>query len=311
MNAGGRECVLTFGLSSAPRLSVLTPFYRHDPRPLLRALARTHRAADVEIILLDDGGANAGDIAALYAVAEHMPCAVTLIVRARNQGRAAARNRLLAAAQARHVLFLDADMIPESPDFLDRWLDLIEARDPAIAFGGFSVPAQAPQETALHRALSHASDCRDADARNADPAQFTTTSNLLVRRDVLVVEPFDDAFHGWGWEDVEWALRAAACADILHIDNRATHVGLDSAETLLRKARQAGPNYARLAAKHPHAVRRFRTHRAARLMKRSGAGRLKPLFAWAARDPLGLTPMRARCAALKLYRATIYGESLP
>ncbi len=306
------QIVKTRVAAPAPRLSVLTPFHRDDPTPLLRALAQTHSADDIELVLVNDGGGDAALFTRVLSAAERLPFSVTLIVWGANRGRAQARNRLIEAARGRHVLFLDADIVPQTPDFLDRWLDLIATRDPGVAFGGFTVAHEAAADTRVHRALAHASDCRTADERARSAAQFTATSNLLVRRDLLMATPFDTGFTGWGWEDVDWALRAAEREPIMHVDLPALHAGLDSVETLLRKFGEAGPNYARLARKHPQAVRRFRSHRAARLFRRAPAlAQFKKMFAWLARDPLGVTPLRARCMALKLYRTAIYAEHLP
>ena len=302
-------------MSPPPALSVLTPVFRHDPTPIGQALAAacaTARAR-LEWVIVDDGSGDPALAARLEALAAQTAAPVRLIVLARNGGRAAARNRLVAEAQGRHVLFLDADMIPDDPAFAARWLALIDAEDPPAAFGGFSV-ARAPDlsATALHKFMSARSDCRSAAERSRDPAQFTATSNLLVRRDVLAATPFDEGFVGWGWEDVDWALRASRFGAIRHIDNPATHAGLDSVETLLRKFGEAGPNYARLAAKHPEAVARFASWRAVRAIKRlPGHKAARPALAFLARDPLGLTPMLARHAALKLYRTSVYAEHAP
>lgn len=309
--AHGERVVKNGAPEGRPRLTVLTPFHRHDPTPLIDALARTERD-DVELVLIDDGSGTAALLAAVCTAIHRLPFPAQIIVWGANRGRAAARNRLIEAARGEYVLFLDADMIPDAPDFLDVWLDLIDEERPAVAFGGLSL-RQAPQapETALHYFLFGRSDCRAAAARARDAAQFTAASNLLVRRDVIEATPFDDSFSGWGWEDVDWALRAAQREPIIHIDNPATHAGLDTAETLLRKYREAGPNYARLLQKHPGA-RRFASHRAARLLKRlPGLSALQRAFAWLARDPMGAAPMPMRHAALKLYRTAIYAEHLP
>lgn len=308
----GEEIVTARASAHAPRLSVLTPFHRDDPTDLVRALARTQAGAHVELVLLNDGGGGAALLSRVLLALDGAPFASRVVVWGENRGRSAARNRLIELARGRHALFLDADMIPERADFLERWLDLIAARDPQVAFGGFTVARETAASVRLHRALAAASDCKTAEARSRDPAQFTATSNLLVRRDVLKAAPFDDGFKGWGWEDVDWALRASERAQILHVDNPARHAGLDDVDTLLCKFRQAGPNYARLAAKHPAAVARFRSHRAARVVGAiPGAAKLKPLLAWLARDPFGIAPLSARRAALKLYRTAIYAEHLP
>jgi glycosyltransferase involved in cell wall biosynthesis len=302
-------------MSPATTISILTPVFRHDPTPIGQnfSSASDEARARLEWVILDDGSGDPSLTKKLKALASSGSHKVRLIVLPSNGGRAAARNRLIAEAQGRHVLFLDADMIPDQPAFLDRWLALIDADDPPVAFGGFSVvQAKSLKATALHKFMSARSDCRSAADRALDPAQFTATSNLLVRRDVLAETPFDEAFVGWGWEDVDWALRASRFGAIRHLDNTATHAGLDSVETLLRKFREAGPNYGRLATKHPEAVSRFASWRAAQALKRVPVHRAaRPALSFLARDPWGCTPMLARHAALKLYRTSIYAEHAP
>jgi glycosyltransferase involved in cell wall biosynthesis len=298
-----------------PALSILTPVFRHDPGPIAQALGASPPPdrARIEWVVVDDGSGDPALLTRLEQMTRNAPFAARLIVLPHNQGRANARNRLIAEAKSPFVLFLDADMIPDDPGFAGRWLDLITREQPPAAFGGFSV-VQAPdlKETALHKFMSARSDCRDAAARAMDAAQFTATSNLLVRRDVLDATPFDEGFTGWGWEDVDWALRASRFGAIRHIDNPATHAGLDSVPTLLRKFNEAGPNYARLAAKHPDAIPRFASWKAVQILKLAPFHRLaRPLLGWLAQDPAGLTPMFARHVAIKLYRTSIYAEHAP
>lgn len=292
-----------------PRLSVLTPFRGDDPSALLERLAGAPEG--VEFILLDDGTNLAALLARVVKAAESTGAPATVIVRAQNCGRAAARNRLLQQAQGEYVLFLDADMLPDCPRFLHNWLDHVARERPFVAFGGLSLTHATPtRETALHHNLFGHSDCRSASQRQRDSAQFTASANLLVRRDFLNDIKFDPEFSGWGWEDVDWALRAARHAPILHIDNPATHAGLDTVDTLMRKSAEAGPNFARLARKHPEAMRRFVSHRIARALKRVPLRKAwRALCAFIAREDEAPLPLRR--VALKVYRASYYAEYLP
>lgn len=289
------------------RLSVLTPFHKHDPSPML---ARMRNApAGVEFVLLDDGSNAPALIGNVIAEAEQMNAPVRVIVWAGNRGRAAGRNRLIAEARGAYVLFLDADMAPDTQSFLSIWLGIIATQQPDVAFGGLSLQHASPTtETALHHGLFARSDCRPASMRARAPAQFTASANLLVRRAFLEAHPFDDGFTGWGFEDVDWALTAARHTEILHVDNSAAHVGLDDVATLMRKSAEAGPNFARLAEKHPAHVTRFAAHRVARALKLApDLPRLRATFARVAESS---APMALRCAAFKLYRASHFAEHM-
>jgi glycosyltransferase involved in cell wall biosynthesis len=291
------------------RLSVLTPFHRHDPSALLARFGAA--PAGVEFILLDDGSGSADLACRVISAAERLNAPARIIIWSENRGRAAARNRLITEARGDYVLLLDADLIPDAPRFLSIWLGILETQRPMAAFGGLSL-AHAPHtpETALHRDLFWRSNCRLAWLRQRTPAQATASANLAVRRDFAA--PFDPGFVGWGFEDIDWALRAAQRAPILHVDNPASHTDLDDVAALMRKSEEAGPNFARLASKHPRAVRRFAAHRAARVLKRAPArAHLRKLCAWIARDPRGVAPMALRRAAFKLHRAAHFAEHLP
>ena len=295
---------------AAPRLSVLTPFFRDDPRPLLAALAReaTALGGAVELVLLDDAGGDAALSAAAQADVATSPLPSQLIRLDANEGRARGRNRLAAAARGRHLLFVDSDMLPDRPDFLQAWLALADAEDPPATFGGFSLVQTRPgREHRLHHAVQAAGETPDAAERSRAPGKWVCTSNLLVRRDVLEAEPFDEGFHGWGWEDTEWGARVHARFGVRHVENAASHLGLDTAPALLAKYEQSPANFARLHSRHPALVEGFATWRYARLIRRLPARRplRRALRAVALSER---APLSARTAALRLYRAALYAE---
>lgn len=295
--------------NAPPLLSVLTPYHRDDPCALLASLAPA--PAGVEFVLVDDGSGDAALLARVVAACAGLEAPARIVVWADNRGRSTARNRLIAEARGDFVLFLDADMLADRADFLRHWVGLIEDKRPHVAFGGLSLRhAVRTPANALHFNLFARSDCRNVAARARSPSQYVSTANLLVRRDLLAALPFDPGFVGWGFEDIDWALRAAEIAPIDHIDNTVSHIGLDSAEALLRKSVQAAPNFARLFVKHPRAVSRFAAYRAARLLRLAPARKLL-MRASATLAQLRLTPMPLRRAALKFFRTLHYAERLP
>ncbi|QCQ99149.1 glycosyltransferase family 2 protein [Brevundimonas sp. SGAir0440] len=297
---------------ATPTISVLIPFLRDDPQELLRRLDSEAPALSgaVELILLDDGTADADLTTRLHATIDALRLPARLITLAANEGRARGRNRLTTAARGEAYLFLDSDMQPDTAAFLQNWLRLVTDSAPAVAFGGFSLD-QAPTDArfAVHRALSGASECLPASERALTPEKYVYTSNLLVRRDVFAAESFDRGFSGWGWEDVEWAMRVSRRFTVVHIDNPATHMGLDTVEDLARKFDQGAGNFARVVALHPALVQTYPSYKAARALKRLPALPLARRLMKQAALTTAL-PVKARAFALRLYRAAVYADAV-
>lgn len=290
------------------RLSVLIPFMRDDPSALLAALDR--ETLPVEVIVLDDGSGDPDLAARVGEAVEAMRLPARFVRLAANEGRSRGRNRLARHARADRFLFIDADMAPDTDHFLADWLALIDARDPAAAFGGFSLD-QTPRTraNALHRAMALKSDCVPAAERALQPAKHVFTANLMVRREVFDAIGFDERFTGWGWEDVEWAIRVAARWPIVHADIPASHLGLDPAPVMARKYEQSAANFARVVADHRAVVETYPSYRVARLLKRVPLrGLWRPVVkAFALADALPVAP---RAFALRLYRAALYAEAV-
>jgi glycosyltransferase involved in cell wall biosynthesis len=293
--------------AAAPRLSVLIPFLRDDPCDLLKALVR-QAPAGIEFVVLDDGSADDALATRVATALQAIACPARFVRLTGNEGRSRGRNRLARHARARHFLFLDSDMAPDGPDFLAAYLKLIEESDPAVAFGGFSVKLAPPlPEHALHRAMAAKSDCLPAERRRLRPEKTVFTSNLLIRRDVFESEAFDEGFQGWGWEDVEWAARVARNHEIIHLDNTATHLGLDRAETLIAKYEQSVANFGRLAKAHPDIVSAYPSFKAARLLAHAPLrGPLRAGLKALVRNKNA--PLGVRALSLRMLRAALYAE---
>jgi glycosyltransferase involved in cell wall biosynthesis len=294
---------------AGPELSVLIPFFRDDPRPLLAELDREgdELRDAVEIVLLDDGTGDDTLAAGVAATVRALRLPTRFIRLHGNLGRALGRNRLAAEARANALLFLDSDMRPDAQNFLSVWLETAREGLPVV-FGGFSAP-RIPGRPDLEVARSHAarSDCVPASVRARQPHKHVYTSNLLVRREVFQAEAFAADFKGWGWEDTEWGMRVSRRWPIAHIDNTAAHLGLDTPEALVAKYEQSVANFGRVVQRHPDLVGAYQVYGIARKLKRApGLSLLRRLVRQAALTPL--LPVPTRAFALRLYRAALYAE---
>ena len=94
-----------------------------------------------------------------------------------------------------------------------------------------------------------------------------------------------------------------------HIDNTATHLGLDTAPVIAAKYEQSAANFARVVVEHRKIVEHYPSYRVARFLRRLPLRRLwRPVLkALALADP---TPLAARALAMRLYRAALYAEAV-
>lgn len=296
------------------KLSIVTPIYKNDPSPLLAKISdeinNSNFDKNIELICVDDGSKSPELIEKIKSHLDKISIAAKLVAFVENQGRSAARNALIENSNGAFLLFLDSDMLPDCPNFIAKWLDFIDNSAPTIAYGGFSTAQiEDNKELALAKELAGHTDCLSAMERNERGPLAVATSNLLVRRDIVQEVPFDCGFKGWGWEDVDWALRAhQAKFAIVHFENSATHLGLDIPEVLLDKLAQAGPNFRHIAMRHPQMLK-LQSTKAARLIAKlpflvSFAPALKYLILETN------LPIKLKANLARLWRATHAAKSI-
>ncbi|HVY88030.1 MAG TPA: glycosyltransferase family A protein, partial [Hyphomonadaceae bacterium] len=259
----------------------------------------------------DDGSQDHDLLARMQSDAGHVRAAVRIVSCWQNRGRSAARNAAIAHARADWVLLLDADMTPDSTEFFEAYLNASEyVRKPAVIVGGYSLrSASHDRRFALHRWQASASECVPARHRNQAPGRYVFSSNVLVHRSVLEACPFDEGFSGWGWEDTDWGLSLQDRFPIIHIDNTATHLGLDADAALMGKYARSGYNFARRAHRHPADAAAMPLYRMARLGRRLPFRRALKAFAGDVARSTSF-PVALRGRALKAWRALVYAEAL-
>lgn len=196
-----------------PRVSVIIPCFNAE-RTVRRAVqsVRRQRMADVEIIVVDDGSADAS-LAAARACGDD----VTVIALAANRGVSAARNAGIAAARGEFVAFLDAD---------DEWLSGKLERQLAEMERG---PALGLVATAAVSQWDHDAAPRPVFPREQRPATgpeawrtllqyaYVLTSSVLARTEVVRrVGGFDEGLVVA--EDQDLWIRIGLVAEIGHVD---------------------------------------------------------------------------------------------
>ncbi len=233
-------------------LSILIPVYNWDISTLIRRLNNQSTALinefPTEIIVLEDGSTkkycNSSVAKSLPLVKyEYLPS---------NHGRASLRNKLLERATGEFVLFLDADMLPDDELFLIRYYKTIKAGHDIICGGiSYKLLSEVDEDNSFYLYKSKKTEAVSASVRNTSPWRYLFTSNMLIRRSITESVKFDSRFTGYGFEDIDLAIRLSKTYTIHHIDNTCTHMGLISKKKTFQRMRDSIPNYTMLVALHP------------------------------------------------------------
>lgn len=190
-------------------VSVVIPTYnRMDVLPeVLDALDGQRQAPPFEVIVVDDGSR---DDTAGFLAARASPRPLR-VLRQENRGPAAARNAGVAAAAGTWVAFLGDDTVP-APGWLAAHHRAHRARGApetlaVIGYTGWHHRMRLDpflryiNEHGLQFGYALIDDPEDV------PFNFFYTSNLSLRRTLLLAEPFDPGFPYAAWEDIEASYR--------------------------------------------------------------------------------------------------------
>ncbi|MDR5709032.1 MAG: glycosyltransferase [Armatimonadota bacterium] len=221
------------------RISVVIPTYNcaHVLETTLEHLSRQEYPQDAyEVVVVDDGSTDGTpEVMARWADALRLR-----YLRQQNAGRAAARNR--GAREARHevLLFLDADVWAEA--------NLLTAHA-AHYRQGDRVAVQGPSRTHPRSKVNPFMEVKEmfpdlTPRRPHDLSPYhVITRNFSVRaEDFWRVGGFDEAFSGYGWEDIELGVRLRRSGVRIHWEPGAItwHYHVEDLESARRKLVEAG-----------------------------------------------------------------------
>lgn len=235
-------------------ISVIVP--THNNRPVLeRALEALRRQTlsgkQYEIVIVDDGSTD-GTAEMVEAFRGSMQ--IQYVAQA-NRGRASARNTGARAARGRILLFLDSDFWAV-PELLAEHHKHYPAGATGIGVQGASRTHPDALATAFMRARETYLEVPPGPPGRISLFRISTRNLSLVKSDFLAVDGFDEAFGGYGWEDIELAWRLRARGVRFSYEPRATgdHYQVQDLEGLRTKMRQGGRSAVYFWQKHRRAM---------------------------------------------------------
>ena len=217
-------------------------------RPCLEAmLAQDFPAGDYEIIVVDD---RSTDGTADMMEAVRAPVAIRCIRQA-NRGLAAARNLGMRAAMGRIVLFLDSDLWA-GPGLLQAHQRHYPPDARGIAVQGRSITHPDARRTLFMRVREMSPDLTPRRHQRLSPLHVVGRNFSLLRADLEAAGGFDEGFPGYGWEDVELAVRLSARGVTIAYEPDALgyHYHAETLESMQRKWRENGKSAVYFWRKH-------------------------------------------------------------
>ena len=221
------------------KLSVLIPTFNYDCSRLVAQLL-LQLPKEGEVIVGDDCSTDAGIIGKFREI-EAMPRCRTFRPN-QNLGRAAIRNALAREAKGEWLLFIDADAEVRSSSFIVDYLAAAERSMVNVICGGTGNLPHCPRpEVRLRYDYEVAAERRlTLEHRRRHPYAQFTTFNFLVWRTLFLSIGFDEHCKAYGHEDTRFGLELKQRGiEILHIDNKLTHLGLEDADVYIQKTETA------------------------------------------------------------------------
>lgn len=195
-------------------LTVVIPTFnrRHVLEETLKRLRNQRTAYEYDVVVVDDGSTDDSAHTARQIAAES-PIPIEILQQS-NSGPAAARNRAIAAARGRILLFLGDDMWPRD-DLVERHVAFHRANtEPEVALLGQVVWATEARPSPLMEWLSSAGiqfAYQFIDDPKAVSPNFFYTSNVSVKAALVRSQGgFDETFPDAALEDTELGLRLEA-----------------------------------------------------------------------------------------------------
>lgn len=224
-------------------LSVLIPTYNYNVVTLVKSLYEQLKQQNIsfEIICFDNGSKSELNLKNEQINSLDFCAFIPL---KNNGGRSKIRNLLAEKAKYKWLLFLDADVLPVSKNFIKNYLDSTKINNQNVVFGGLKYHDNKPSDNKMLRwVYGKGREEISLKIRKLNPSVHFTSANFLIKKNIFQEIKFDESLVEYGHEDTLLAIDLKKKnIPIIQIDNLVYHLGLDQNEQFIAKTKKAIEN---------------------------------------------------------------------
>ncbi len=217
-------------------LSILIPVFNYNVHPLVSELHKQclESKIDFEILCQDD-------VSKLFLDENQKINSLENCVFLKNNsnlGRGKNINFLAEKANFEWLLIMDCDTFPTKNSYIQKYISRINNAE-KVVYGGIQYQKEKPANNQLLRWIyGNARESLSIEKRNTNPNGNALTSNLLIRKEVFLSNPFDESIIKYGYEDLVFLIHLKKKGIIVkHIDNPTYHLGLETSQQFLDKTK--------------------------------------------------------------------------
>ena len=223
-------------------LSILIPIYNYNAYPLILELYKQCLECEIEFEIVCQDDVSSTYLLENNAINSLLNCSFS--INKNNLGRGRNINSIAEKAQFNWLLILDCDVFPTDKYFIKNYIEAISSNNNKIIFGGISYESRTLENQKLLRwVYGNKRESIPVELRQKKPFSSALTSNILIEKEVFIENPFDNSIIKYGYEDLcLLSVLQSKKIQILHINNPAFHLNLETSNQFLEKTKTSLEN---------------------------------------------------------------------
>ncbi len=223
-------------------LSILIPIYNYNAYPLILELHKQCLECEIEFEIVCQDDVSSTYLPENNAINTLQNCSFS--INKNNLGRGRNINSIAEKAKLNWLLILDCDVFPTDKYFIKNYIEAISSNKNKIFFGGISYESRTLENQKLLRwVYGSKRESLPVELRQKNPFSSALTSNILIEKEVLTENPFDNSIIKYGYEDLcLLSVLESKKIQILHINNSAYHLNLETSNQFLEKTKTSLEN---------------------------------------------------------------------